>query len=250
MTDRRTILAGLTGLSTSAALAMASSRLRAQSEDTSVSREAVTVLGTGHFGGSLGKRLGSLGYPVVYGSRTPDTARVRELVAQSGPRASADSLKGAAAQGSIVVFAIPWEPVKDLVPELGSLASKLLIDPMIAKPIVVDGYPFPSQPALSTAEQLQAWYPEAHVVKAFISISYGALADPTRAGGPISVPYAGTTGVSKQRVSRLISELGLEPIDTGPLACSRHLENLLWFEVAVNHTNKRLFELDLKKMPS
>jgi 8-hydroxy-5-deazaflavin:NADPH oxidoreductase len=148
------------------------------------------------------------------------------------------------------VFAVPWEPVKELLPTLGDLRGKLLIDPMIAKPKIIDGYPFPPDIPTSTAEQLQTWAPRAHVVKAFITISYKTLADPVRAGGPISIPFAGADRSAKERVAQLISELGLDPMDTGPLVAARYIENVLWFEVACNRNNKRLFELYMRHVPA
>ncbi len=243
---RRSVLAALTGLGASATLTAFSQRTRAQQGGSSAARETIAVLGTGHFGGTIGKRLSAIGYPVVYGSRTPDAPRVRTLVRDSGPRASAASQTDAASRGSIVVFAVPWEPVKGLLSGLGDLTGKLLIDPMIAKPKIIDGYPFPPAVPTSTAEQLQSWAPDAHVVKAFITISYRTLANPARAGGPISIPFAGTDRSAKERVAQLISELGLEPMDTGPLVAARYIENVLWFEVACNRNNRKLFELYMR----
>ncbi len=212
-------------------------------------RETIAVLGTGHFGGTIGRRFGSIGYPVVYGSRTPDAERVKALVAESGPLASAATQPDAASRGAIVVFAVPWEPVEELLPRLGDLTDKLLIDPMIANPAVIDGYPFPPAVPASTAEQLQSWVPSAHVVKAFITISYRTLADPVRAGGPISIPFAGADAHAKERVAQLIAELGLDPMDVGPLVAARYIENLLWFEVACNRNNHKLFELFMRRVP-
>lgn len=249
MVPRRSVLKGLTSLSAGAALAAFSRRTRAQHGGSSAVRETIVVLGTGHFGGTIGRRLGAIGYPVVYGSRTPDAPRVRSLVADSGPLASVASQKTAASRGSIVVFGIPWGAVKELLPGLGDLTGKLLIDPMIAKPNVIEGYPFPPTTPTSTAEQLQLWAPRSHVVKAFITISYRTLANPVRAGGPISIPFAGTDQSAKERVARLISDLGLDPMDTGPLVSARYIENLLWFEVACNRNNRKLFELYMRHVP-
>ncbi len=248
MVQRRSVLAALTGLGAGAALTAFSRRTRAEQAASSAGRETIAVLGTGHFGSTIGKRLGAIGYPVVYGSRTPDAARVRALVTDSGPRASAATQRDAASRGAIVVFAVPWESVREMLPALGDLTGKLLIDPMIAKPRIIEGYPFPPEVPTSTAEQLQSWMPAAHVVKAFITISYRTLANPVRAGGPISIPYAGADRSSKERVAQLISELGLEPMDTGPLVAARYIENVLWFEVACNATNKKPFELYMRNV--
>ncbi|MGH8260344.1 MAG: NADPH-dependent F420 reductase [Steroidobacteraceae bacterium] len=248
MVDRRSLLTALTGIGAGAATTTFSIRTRAQQGGSSEAFETIAVLGTGHFGGTIGKRLSAIGYPVIYGSRTPDAERVKTLVRDSGPRASAGAQKDAASRGTIVLFAVPWEPVKGLLPALGDLTGKLLIDPMIAKPKVIEHYPFPAD--TSTAEQLQSWVPGAHVVKAFPTISFRALADPVRAGGPISVPFAGADRTAKERVARLISELGLDPMDTGPLVAARYIENVLWFEVACNVTNKKAFELYMRHVPT
>lgn len=249
MVHRRSVLTTLTGLGASAALAAFTKRTLAQQGDSNVARQTIAVLGTGHFGGTIGKRLSALGYPVVYGSRTPDAVRVRTLVTESGPRASAAPQRDAASRGAIIVFAVPWEPVQALLPGLGDLTGKLLIDPMIAKPKVIEGYPFPPDVPTSTAEQLQSWAPGAHVVKAFITISYAILANPKRAGGPVSVPFAGAARSAKERVAQLISELGLDPMDAGPLVAARYIENVLWFEVACNRNSRQLFELYMRHVP-
>jgi predicted dinucleotide-binding enzyme len=238
----------LTALGASAAFAAFAERTRAQQGGSNTARETIAVLGTGRFGGTIGKRLSAIGYQVVYGSRTPDAARVRALVTDSGPRATAGPQRDAVARGTIVVFAVPWESVKDLLPGLGDLTGKLLVDPMIAKPKVIDGNPFPPDIPTSTAEQLQSWAPGAHVVKAFISISYKTLANPTSAGGPISIPFAGADQSAKERVAQLITALGLDPMDTGPLVAARYIENLLWFEVACNRYNKKSFELYMRNV--
>ncbi len=149
MVHRRSVL---TGLGASVSLAALSRRTRAQHAGSSTARETVAVLGTGRFGGTIGKRLSAIGYPIVYGSRTPEAARVRTLVTESGPRASAVPQMDAVSRGAIVMFAVPWGPVKELLPTLGDLTGKLLIDPMIAKPKIIDGYPFPPHVPTSTAE--------------------------------------------------------------------------------------------------
>ena len=245
MVHRRSVLTALTGFSATAAMVWFSRRSRAQAR-TEASRETIAVLGTGHFGSTIAKRLGALGYPIVYGSRTPDAPRVKALVKATGTRASAASHREAASRGAIVIFAIPWEPVKALLPELGDLTGKLVIDPMIAKPTIVEHYPFAAAP--STAEQLQGWTPSAKVVKAFCTISYVTLAHPRRAGGPLSIPFAGNDRNAKQRVAQLITELRLAPMDTGSLVAARHIENVLWFEVACNITNKKPFELYMRRV--
>jgi predicted dinucleotide-binding enzyme len=247
MIDRRSILAGL---GSSVALGAIAKGANAGDAVSAPANETIAILGAGKLGGALGKRLVAAGYRVIYGSRTPDAERVQALVKSTGPKASAATLTDAVAHSSIVVFALPWEPVKDLLPKLGDLSGKLLIDPMNAAPRIIDGYPFRPDTSTSIAEELQRLVPGASVVKAFNAISANDLADPARASGPISIPLAGAEGDPKKRVMQLVSNLRLDPVDFGPLVTARYIEDLLWFEVACVRHNKKLFELYMRPMPA
>ena len=53
--------------------------------------ETVAMIGTGNVGAALGRRFAEHGHKVVYGSRDPAAADVRELVAATGHGAVAVS---------------------------------------------------------------------------------------------------------------------------------------------------------------
>jgi predicted dinucleotide-binding enzyme len=247
MIDRRSML---TGLGNSLALAAIAKAASASDAVSAPAKETIAILGAGKLGGALGKRLVAAGYRVIFGSRTPDAERVQALIKSSGPKASAATLADAVAHSPIVVFALPWEPVKDILPRLGDMSGKLLIDPMNAAPRVIDGYPFRPDTSTSVAEELQRLVPGASVLKAFNAISANDLADPARASGPISIPLAGAEGDHKMRLLQLVSNLGLDPVDFGPLVVARYIEDLLWFEVACVRHNKKLYELYMRPMPA
>jgi hypothetical protein len=61
--------------------------------------ETVAVIGTGDMGDSLGPRFAELGYRVVYGSRHPESDKVKALVKKTGSNASATTPIEAARQG-------------------------------------------------------------------------------------------------------------------------------------------------------
>ena len=71
------------------------------------SLETVAVIGTGDMGDSLGPRLSELGYRVVYGSRNPESDKVKALVSKTGNNASAATPMEAAQQGEIVLLLVP-----------------------------------------------------------------------------------------------------------------------------------------------
>ena len=68
----------------------------------------VAILGTGDMGDSFGPRLAALGYEVVYGSRSPDSDKVRALLDLTGYESTATTQKEAAQRGDVVMLALPW----------------------------------------------------------------------------------------------------------------------------------------------
>src|SRR5690606_33468590 len=132
--------------------------------------ETIAVIGTGEVGASLGPRFAAVGHDVVYGSRSPERDDVRQLVRDTGRNASAATPAEAAARADIVVLAVPWNAIEEVVRSLGDLSGKIVIDPTNPRIIAEDGFrDFPSH--TSNAERIQALAPEAFVVKAFNTIS-------------------------------------------------------------------------------
>jgi 8-hydroxy-5-deazaflavin:NADPH oxidoreductase len=188
---------------------------------------------------------------MIYGSRTPSDPRVTKLIGNSGTQAMALLPQAAVRKAAVVVFALPWRTVKDLVPTLGDLTGKLIIDPMNFGLQLADGYPRAPDDPTSLGEQLQALVPSATVVKAFNAIAAKTILDPGRLGGPVSVPLAGADRDGKARVAALISEIGLEPMDTGPLAAARYLEDMLRISVGyLIYNHGKSFEFYLRPVPA
>ncbi len=228
--DRRTALTSLgAALATTSALA----------QQPPAHKSKIAVLGTGHLGQILAKGWVKAGHPIVYGSRTPEDAKVGKVVQDTGSGVSVTTNKEAAAQSEIIVFALPWKPVKELVAGLGDLSGKILIDPMNSVKMV-DGYPVLADVTTSVGEELQSYAPTAHVVKAFNTPDASNIAHPEQvSGGKVSIPLAGADATAKARVAELVSELGLEPVDTGPLIASRYLEGMMLVSLGYYFYGKR-----------
>jgi NADPH-dependent F420 reductase len=187
--------------------------------------ETVALIGTGNVGAALGQRFAQNGHTVVYGSRDPTAADVRELVAATGRGAAAVTPKEAAARAGIVVLAVPWSAAEDVVRGLGDLDGKILVDPTNPRVMAADGfadYPIPD----SNAERIARLAPGAHVVKAFSTLGFETMLDPRVAEGPVTVPIVGDDRAAKARVAALAREIGLEAVDVGPLRHARILEGL------------------------
>ena len=187
--------------------------------------ESVAIIGTGNVGSALGRQLASAGHDVIYGSRDPGSTAVAELVAVSGNNARAATQRDAAQAGNVVILAVPWDVVEPLTRALGDLSGKIIVDPTNPRRIAADGlrdYAFDD----SNAERIQRIATRSRVVKAFSTLGAATMLNPAGAGGPVSIPLAGDDAGAKDVVAELVRDVGLEPVDVGPLRYAHVIEGL------------------------
>jgi len=187
--------------------------------------DTIAVIGTGDVGGALGPAFAGQGHTIVYGSRDPDRGKVKDLVERTGELASATTPAAAASQADIVVLAVPGLMVEEITESLGDLSGKIIIDP--TNPLERRMNRLEHAVDTSNAEIIQAAAPDAYVVKAFNTLNWKTMVDPDSAGGPVSIPLVGDNGRAKKKVAELVSGMGLEPIDVGPLRDARWVEGML-----------------------
>ncbi len=213
--------------------------------------ETIAIIGTGNVGSTLGKIWAEAGHRIIYGSRTPEEDRVRALVSETGRGATATSQAAAAAQADIVVIPVPPTAIPEVMQALGDLTDKIVLDPTNSWSFE-DGYPVsPRDPRESLAEEAQALAPGASVVKALNTLNYVIMEDPSRAGGPVTVPIAGDDAAAKARVARLVEDVGLEPLDVGPLVAAEYLEEMLRLALGFRELNPGIaFDYYLRIRPN
>jgi predicted dinucleotide-binding enzyme len=206
---------------TVAALAMLAAVSTAVAQESD--KPVIGIIGTGDMGDSLGVRLAGLGYEIVYGSREPDGEKAQGVVQQTGHGAYATSQREAAQAGDIVVLAVPWPAMETVAQSLGSLDGKIVIDISFPHEQGDDGYYVPLLET-SSAEMIQEWNPGAKVMKTFALQASYVIDDPEVVGGQVTIPIAADDREAKEFVADIIIEMGLDPIDAGPLRLSRELE--------------------------
>ncbi len=195
--------------------------------------ERIAIIGTGDVGSALGIEFAALGHDIVYGSRDPSRNEVKTLVERTGGTASATTQAKSVIDADIVVLAVPGSLAVAIVEGLGDMSGKIIIDP--TNHYIRDGVPRLATET-SNGESIQAAAPDAHVVKAFNTLSWRQMVDPDSSGGPVSIPLAGNSAEAKAKVAELVAGMGLEPVDVGPIRNARHVEGMLvlWIQARVN----------------
>lgn len=199
--------------------------------------QTIAIIGTGNVGSTLGKIWAARGHKIVYGSRSPQSGRVQSLVKELGGNVSATSQAAAAAQSDIILIPIPPAAIPEVMLALGDVTGKVIIDPTNWWIFEGGWASAPRDPRDSLAKQVQALAPGALVVKAFNTMNFAVMEDPTISGGPVTVPLASDSEEAKQIVAALVEDIGLEPLDIGPLAAAEYLEEMLRLAIGFREIN-------------
>jgi len=176
----------------------------------------IGIIGAGNIGATTARLFAQAGHEVVVSnSRGPET--LRDLVAELGPNAKAGTVDEAARFGDVVLLAVPWRSPEAL-PSPNTVRGKIVIDAM--NPYAAGGK-LADLGDSTSSEATVRHLPGARIVKAFNTINYQHLATQGRAELPEAqrraIFVASDDAEAKAVVSRLISEIGFAPVDTGGL---------------------------------
>ncbi len=181
----------------------------------------IGLIGSGNVGSNLGRAWTRAGYEVMFSSL--DLEADKRLAAQVGPKASAGTTQQAAAFGDVVVVAVPYGALPALGRSLGNaLQGKAVIDASNPFP-ARDGDIAVEAREKGAGEVSARLLPGAHIVRAFNAVGAARMSVMHENPGKVGMPIAGDDQQAIAKVSRLIRDIGFEPVLVGGLAKGRYL---------------------------
>jgi predicted dinucleotide-binding enzyme len=140
---------------------------------------------------------------------------------------------GQAATGDIVVLAVPYPAVAEVIATRGAqLAGKIVVD--ITNPLNFATFDsLVVAPDSSAAAEIASALPQSRVLKAFNTTFAGTLVSGAVGPVPTTVLIAGDDADAKEQLAGVITAGGLNAIDAGSLNRARELEALGFLQLTL-----------------
>jgi len=181
----------------------------------------IGLIGTGRVGGALASVWAKAGHELLLSSRNLDDDKA--LAAKLGGSARAGTTREAAAFGDVVLVSVPYTALSEIGKSVGDLLKgKIVIDtsnPIVNRDGEIAQWAREKGAGLASAELL----PGARIVRAFNAIGYARMATAHEQPGKIGMPIAGDDKQAIEVASRLVRDIGYEPVLVGGLAMGRYL---------------------------
>ena len=191
-----------------------------------ISDSTVAIIGTGNIGGTLAAEFAAGGQDFLLAGR--DLEAARKVASDLGGHAETVSVDEAADRADVLVLAVWFDVVKQLIDEYDEqLADKVIIDPTNAVgPDGAGGYKKVIGEQESSGQILAGLLPAgARLVKAFGTLSAPTLAAATRREPERAVLfYADDDPAAGDLAASLIRTAGYEPVRVGGLDQSIRIE--------------------------
>jgi predicted dinucleotide-binding enzyme len=184
----------------------------------------IGILGSGLMGGKLGILFTRAGHDVVF-SYARSEQKLKRLAREAKGNARAGTPADAVRDADAVLLAVHWLRIDDVMKRTGDLSGKVIVS--CSLPMKADDTGLVIGHTSSGAEEIAKKVRRAKVVAAFGTVPsevfFGVFDARRRARRP-SMAYCGDDDDAKGVAATLISDVGFEPVDAGPLRIARYLE--------------------------
>ncbi|MGA2380412.1 MAG: NAD(P)-binding domain-containing protein [Spirochaetia bacterium] len=184
----------------------------------------VGILGSGLMGGKLGTIFARAGHEVVF-SYARSEQKLKMLARDARGNARAGTPREAAQDADAVLPAVHWSRIDDVLNQTGDLSGKVIVT--CSLPMNADNTELVLGHSSSGAEELAKMMPKARVVSAFNTVPSEVLFgvyEARRTASRPSLVHCGDDSTSKGIAAELISDVGFDPVDAGPLRIARYTE--------------------------
>lgn len=160
----------------------------------------IAIIGAGNVGTALGKGWMKAGHEVVFGVRDPHSLKTQKALALI-PEAKMNIIDDASKNAEVIVITTPPEAVLELIPHLGDITNKVIIDTTNS----VRTRPEPFATAYHAIKEITK---ANDVVKCFNSTGFENMLNPTYQGEGIDMFAAGNSKKAKQVAEQLAKDIG------------------------------------------
>ena len=186
----------------------------------------IAIIGTGNIGGSLATKWALKGHTILLGVKNLSQFKGKNLL--KNPNTSVLSIAEAVLMAEVVLVATPSTAVLELLPQLGNVKGKVLIDSSNSIRQSPDPY--------KTLYHCLAENTNGEIVKCFNITGFENIINPIYQGVGIDMFMAGDSDRAKQVVSQLSLDAGFGScIDFGKSDKVELLEKfaLCWINLAI-----------------
>lgn len=207
----------------------------------------IAIIGAGQVGQALAAAFGRAGHAIVFGVKDPQSPDADRLKAEFG--ADAASVREACLAGDVICLALPWEVAEAALGGLPDLAGKTVIDCMNPLATVDGALALSLGFDTSAGERVARWLPGGHVVKTLNQVGAEIMANAAACPARPVMFMASDHASAKDEAAALLTQIGFEPLDAGPLKSARLLEPLamVWINQALAQGLGRAWALSVTR---
>lgn len=159
----------------------------------------IAIIGTGNVGGALAQQLIKAGHAVLMGAKFPLSEKSIRLATKIGEDRFA-AIENAAKQADVIIITTPPDAVLQIIPQLGNISGKTIIDATNSIRVKPDNYP-------TAFHAIKAITKSDAVVKCFNTTGYENMLDPIYKDEGIDMFCAGDNKPAKQIAEQLAKDI-------------------------------------------
>jgi predicted dinucleotide-binding enzyme len=160
----------------------------------------IAIIGTGNVGGALAQQLIKAGHTILMGAKFPLSEKSIRLATKIGEDRFA-VIENAAKQSDVIIITTPPDAVLQIIPKLGNVEGKTIID--ATNSIRVKPEPYPT-----AYHAIKAITKSDAVVKCFNTTGFENMLNPVYHGEGIDMFCAADNMQAKQIAIKLANDIG------------------------------------------